>query len=156
MYSEQDLSVVRLQLKRRRLLVWLPAAVAAAGILLNVLFLRTEWLTYLLFVVSGFILVFGLDFFVKPVKKYAEFIDLALHGRSRESEAVFCRFDEDVAERDGVKVFPLIMSAGDPENEKDDRLYYYDALLDRPGWKAGDRLLITYHDKFIVFWKKTV
>lgn len=156
MYTKQDRNEITDQLKRRRICVWFLAALPALGILINLIFLHKEWLTYLLFVLGGFILVFGLDFFVKPVKKYAIYLDLALNGRKREAGMTFLHFDDDIAVRDGVKVYPLMMSAGNPENEKDDRLFYFDALVPRPDWKSGDLLDITYHDKFIVSWKNAV
>lgn len=56
-------------------------------------------------------------------------------------------------EREGIQVYPMILSEGDPKNEKDDRLLYMDARVEHPSWQCGDRLLVTVHDRFLIDWK---
>ena len=43
---------------------------------------------------------------------------------------------------------------GDMENPEDDRLFYYDANLPRPGWQKGEGLTLTSYDNRVVAWER--
>ena len=47
-----------------------------------------------------------------------------------------------------------MINVGVMEDEKDDRLFYYDANLPRPDWQAGETLTITAHDKSVGAWER--
>lgn len=152
MYTKANLDSMNQQLKKRRAAVLCIAAVPCILLILNLLIFRFPFLTYLLFCIAGCILIFGLDFFVKPVKKYTSYIDQALNGRNHDAELIFLRFEDETVEREGVTVWPVMFSAGNPKDEKDDRLYYFDARIEKPLWKPEETVHFTFHDKYISSW----
>lgn len=154
MYSENDLTMIKNQLKKRRLGIWIPCAALLSFIVLNAIFIKKEWLTYLIFIIAGCFTVFGLDFIVMPVKKYARYLNNALHGRTRTLNCIYKSTDADVDVKEGIRCRAVTVSEGDVKNEKDDRLLYLDVLAAEPDWQEGDKLNLTTHDKYIVDWKK--
>ena len=153
LYTEQDFQDIGAQVKRRTLLIAIPAALLLAGIIVSFI-LRIRWLTTGLSLVlgAGFIFCYGL--LLAPVLAYRRHLDEVLHGRVRTTTGAFKEMEETAVMREGVKYYPMMLSVGDMDNPEDDRLFYYDANLPRPDWQIGDMLTVTAHDKALGAWVK--
>ena len=153
MYTEQDLSDVNRQLRGRFWALGAPAALLLGGIIVSFVF-RVRWLTYGLSLLLGAGSLFCWGLLISPVLAYRRHLDSVLHGRTRVTSGQFKEMEPKAVEREGVYFYPLLLSVGDPENSEDDRLFYFDANLPRPGWQPGDALTLTAHDKAICKWEK--
>ncbi len=154
MYTEQDLTDITLQAKKRRLALYIPCCIALAAILvLFILFRIPEWITSASTILVLGILVFCQELLIRPLKAYRNHIDHALHGRTRSMTAAFKSADHEKVTRDQVVFYPVMFSVGSLEEEEDDRLFYYDANLSLPDWHTGQMYELNFYDKFICSWK---
>ena len=146
MYTENDLAAVQHQIRKRCLLTAVPAVIllacAAYGIIM-----RTEWLTTAASIAAGCLLIFAWDLLIKPLQRYAAHIDGVLHGRTHTVDCTFECFDEETSEIDSVTYWSMHVVCLDDRQKPYDRLFYYDAALERPAWHKGDRLRVTYRGK---------
>lgn len=151
MYQQNDLTLITRQIRRRLYILLIPCALLLAGIVVSVLpGIRLEWLTIVLTITLGAVLIFCDGLFIAPLRAYRRHLDSALHGRTRQLEGIFKSVETVSCLKDGVTFYPMIVSAGDPDDEEDDRLFYFDAEKAFPPLKAGDRISLTYHDKAVV------
>jgi len=143
---------------RRRLLWWGIGLIALLVLIISSFIrdlgirdqaLRREWLTSLLSVVTGTFAIFTFGMFISPVLAYRKHLNNVMDGRKREIRGSFKGIEESQVVRDGVWFYPVTISAGDPLDEADDRLLYYDANKPLPGWHVGQILSISAHDKAI-------
>lgn len=153
MYTEQDLLDNRSQMKRRLLLLAIPVLLCIIGIVITFI-VRTkdfsmEWLTILLTIVGGVIVLFCYSMFIGPVRAYGKHIQNMLSGRKREAEGYLISFDRDTVWRDGVEYHPLMVNIGERNDEEDNRLFYYDANRPLPAFDLGDRVHVVAHDKAV-------
>lgn len=153
MYTEQDYADICAQVKRRRLLIAIPAAVLLAAVIVSFVF-RIRWLTMALSVLLGAGLIFCHGLFVSPVTAYRRHLNDVLHGRTRTTTGAFKEMEDVPVMRDGVKYYPLMLSVGNMDDPEDDRLFYYDANLPLPDWQHGDMLIVTAHDKSLGAWTR--
>ncbi len=153
MYTEQDYKDICDQLKRRWLALGVPALAVLAAVIVSFAF-RIRWLTTTLSLILGAFCIFSYGMLLSPVIAYRRHLDEVLHGRVRSMTGAFKEMEAQPVMRDGVKYYPLMLSAGDMENPEDDRLFYYDANLPRPDWKTGEMLKVTAHDKALGAWER--
>ena len=153
MYTEQDYSDICAQIKQRRLLLSIPAALLLAGVIVSFVF-RVRWLTMALSLALGAGLIFGYGMLVSPLTAYRRHLNDVLHGRTRTTTGAFKEMEEGTVDRDGVKYYPMMLNVGNMDDPEDDRLFYYDANLPRPDWKPGDMLTVTAHDKSLGAWER--
>ncbi len=146
MYTQSDLEQTLAQKKKRWMLLAVPEAVLVAVIVYS-LVIRQEWLTSLTSCVAGALLIFVYDLAIKPLSCYARHLQGVLQGRTRTLEGTFKQLDMQPSVVDGVYYRGMIVSAGDPTDEEDDRLFYYDTEKPLPQLQPGDKLRVTYHDR---------
>lgn len=152
MYTIADLTSVTRQKNKRYLLLALPCLLLLAGIVLSLIG-RIEWLTTLLSVLLGILLIFCLDMFILPLVRYEKHLTHALHGKTRQITGWLKEMEENLADKEGLSFYPVILNVDKMENEEDDRLFYWDAHLPRPQWQPGQKLSFTYYDKCITAWQ---
>lgn len=151
MYTENDLNAIASQLRRRLYVMSVPAVLLLAGLVVSLLpSVRLQWLTIALTIALGLLCIMGGGLFIAPLSAYRRHINNALHGRTHQVEVLFKSLKQDPCLKEGVTFYPMMVSEGDLQNEKDDRLFYFDAEKPLPQFEPGDKLLLTYHDKFIV------
>ena len=151
MYTEQDYADIRGQIRRRAMILGIPALLLLAGVVISFIY-RIRWATVLLTIVLGAYCIFGYGLLLGPVIAYGRHLDDVLHGRVRTLTGAFKEMEEDTVVRDGVRYYPMMLNVGDMEKPEDDRLFYYDANLPRPDWKRGEMLTVTSHDKALGAW----
>ena len=154
LYTEEMFASLRGQIKKRRiaafsvLLLFLAAAVWTLTLddhKAN----RPILATTLLVIAGGCSFIFLWDLTVHPLSCYARHMNAALHGRTHRITAVFDRFGTDVSLVDGVAFQDLIF-LGDADKHGDrDRLFYWDRELPLPDFRRGQRVEITYYDRFM-------
>lgn len=175
MYSEEDFSGISRKLLTRRLIVYITGGLILCAAVISIVLAVKDWggsmhrdengeeianellthvklypLSFILPLLAGFVFIFGMGVFIAPVRRYRDYVSLALNGRTRSLPCIFKECESTHVLREGVWVLPVTVSAKDIKNEADDRQLYFDELADLPDWKQGDRLLLTTHDKFIV------
>lgn len=153
MYTRQDYEELSAQLKKRLLLLAVPTVLLFAGIVAS-LCIRLQWLTVVLTLVLGFMIIFCYLMFISPVHYYRAHVEHALQGKVRHLEGCMKEMEETALWREGLLLWPMIVNINDMENEEDDRLFYYDARLPRPQWEKGTRLSITSYDKLVTGWEE--
>lgn len=153
MYTEQDYREIRAQIKKRSLMLAVPAALLLAGVIVSFVF-RVKWLTNVLSLMLGAGLIFFYGLLISPLNAYRRHLDEVLHGRVRTATGAFKEMEETPVMRDGVKYYPMLLNVGDMEDPEDDRLFYYDANLPRPDWKIGETITVTAHDKALGAWER--
>ena len=153
MYTEQDFADIREQLRKRLIMVAIPAVVLLAGVIVSFIF-RLKYLTMALSVLLGAGLIFSFHMLIYPVYAYKRHLNNVLHGRVRTLIGAFKEMDEGDVIREGVHYYPMLVNVGDMKSPEDDRLFYFDANLPRPDWKVGEVLTVISHDKAVGAWKR--
>ncbi|MBE5804857.1 MAG: hypothetical protein E7316_10150 [Clostridiales bacterium] len=148
MYTEQDLSSILKQQNKRWLVVG-SICLLLAGVVVFSLVKRIEALTTCTTIVLGAVLIFGYDMFIRPLHRYAIFLNNALHGRTREADCVYQSVDADPSQVDGVYYFGMTVQQTDDDGKPFDRLFYWDAEKPFPQLQQGDKLHIVYHDRMV-------
>lgn len=153
MYTEQDYQDISKQVQQRALIVAVPSVLLLAFVIFSFT-RRWEYATMASTFVLGAYLIASIGLLLNPVTSYKRHMDNVLHGRVHEMTGCFKEMEEQTVIREGVKYYPVMLNVGDMNEEKDDRLFYYDANLPRPDWKTGEMLTFTYHDKAVGNWKR--
>ncbi len=153
LYAEQDLAALRAQLKRRWLALLLPE-LALLALLVYSLVVRNKALTVICSIVMGCLAVGMITLVIGPLRRYVLFLQEAMQGRQRELEGVLKGLEQHPVLRDGVRFVPFTVNVGRPDEDKDDRLLYWDWNLPLPAWQPGDRLWISSFDKAVLAWGK--
>jgi len=151
LYADQDLVELKAQLKRRWLSLLLPE-LALLALLVYTLMVRNKTLTVLCSIAMGCLAVSMLTLWIMPVRRYLLFLQEALQGRHRELEGTFKDFEHLPVQREGLRFMPFIVNVGNPEEEKDDRLLYWDWNLPLPPWQPAQSLWISSFDKVVLAW----
>ena len=150
MYSQQDLDAAA-RSARRALMTMLIVALAPLGVIIASLVIRAEWLTIVASCLLFGWLVFAWDLLVSPARGYRRLIALALSGKGRETAGLFKGWQGDEAvTREALRFYPFLLTVGDPEDGKDDRLFYWDAARPRPAWRPLQALSVKSYDRLLV------
>ncbi len=72
-----------------------------------------------------------------PLTAYARYLRELQSGLTREVEGVVVRFAGETSFREGLYFYQLVLNVGDLREEKDERFFYWDALLPRPQLEPG-------------------
>ena len=151
MYQVQELDSLNRQVRKRQLLVYVPSGLMAAGAIAAALpFARIQWLTVLLTILAASLCVFCDSMFLAPLRAYRRHLDSALNGIKRQMDCTFKSIESITCLREGVYYYAMMVSIGNPKDEEDDRLLYYDAEKPLPNFVEGESLHIVYHDKNVV------
>ena len=149
MYTEQDLIHIKDQQKKRWMALGIPCLILLGGLIAS-LVVRIEWLTALLTILIGAILIAGYDLYIRPLRRYQLFLQNALHGMIRETECYFQAISRSEEPVEGVMCRTMDVTDHDDEGKPYDRLFYFDALKEFPAMEPGQKLHITYHDRSVV------
>ena len=152
LYSENDLSILQQQLRRRRVAVLIPAILLAAAVVVSFIY-RIEWLTILLVLLCGVVLIFGFDFCIRPLRSYAAHIRAALYGPHHEVDCTYLSTSPDLSVIEYVSYRTVsVMGFEDKHGDPIECQYYWDAEKALPDLQEGAPLRISYHDRAIIAW----
>lgn len=155
MYTQEDFDQIKAMLKKRWLIAACPAAmIVLAGIVLFVLG-RIErsgsmWmLTAALTIIGGGYFLFLYGVYVRPARVYRTHVDYMLNGRMRVTTGLFKSFSEEISDREGMECHAMLINVGEKDDPEDDRLFYYDALKNRPEMPFGTLITVRSNDKMV-------
>ncbi len=150
MYKTNDWEENNRQLKRRLLALLIPLALFLAGIVVSLLpDVRLQWLTILLTILGGAMVIFCYGMFLSPVLSYSRHLKNVLEGRKRETTGRLTEVGSQSCFREGVEYYPMTVNVGEKGDEADDRLFYYDVHKGMPPFEPGDLITIVSHDKAV-------
>lgn len=158
MYTEQELTEIRLQQKRRWTALLVPSALMAAAIV-AILVIRgmrqmpdapAEVAVDALTILIGITLLGGYFLLIKPLRCYERHINDLLHGRTHVFEnGTFSQMEEDESLVDGVAYYAMTLHCLDEKQKPYERLFYWDVQKPRPQLADGDPVRVVYHDRFV-------
>lgn len=158
MYTEQELTGIRQQQKRRWIALWVPVALMVAAIVV-ILVIRgmrqmpdkpAEIAVQVLTILIGVLLLGGWGMLIKPLHCYERHINNLLHGRTHVfEEGTFSAMEEDESLVDGVAYYALTLHCLDEKKKPYERLFYYDVQKPKPELQDGDPVRVVYHDRFV-------
>lgn len=147
MYTQQDLTAIRAQAKKRWIMLCIPSALFIVGVIVS-LVVRNEIATDVFSLLLGVTLIAGYDLLIKPLNCYARMLDGLLNGITHEiTDCTFTHLDEDVSLVEGVAYYGMTVTFIDEKNKPYDRLFYYDAQKPRISFPVGTPLRLVYHDR---------
>jgi hypothetical protein len=155
LYSQSDRDEVITRVKKRSMIVWVPAAAMlalaiAAFVLYRLRHDESGWIVSAAFtILGGAYAVFFYGVYLRPMRKYKRHLDYMLDGRKRVTEGILKEVSETVQDRDGVDCRCVLMNVGDKDDPEDDRLFYLDAFKSMEDFQAGDRVRIESNDRMI-------
>ena len=155
MYSEKDWKEINQLLHQRWLITLVPFTIvfgAAVAIFVYGQLNRHEtlWmLTSFLTLLSGGYFLFMFGVYLRPALIYRRNLHFLLEGRKRVTTGIFKEFSEDVSDRDGMEVYPMLLNVGERNDPEDDRLFYYDAYKPLPEMPIGSRVTVYSNDKLV-------
>jgi len=150
LYQISDWEENRQQLKRRLLALLIPMVFFLAGISVSLLRnVRLQWLTILLTILGGTMVIFCYGMFLSPVLNYGRHLKNVLEGRKRETTGRLTEMSSQSCFREGVEYYSMVINIGDKSDEADDRLFYYDVHKGMPPYKPGDMITVISHDKAV-------
>ncbi len=150
MYKTNDWEENNRQLKRRLLALLIPLALFLAGIVVSLLpDVRLQWLTILLTILGGAMVIFCYGMFLSPVLSYSRHLKNVLEGRKRETTGRLTEVGSQSCFREGVEYYPMTVNVGEKGDAADDRLFYYDVHKGMPPFEPGDLITIVSHDKAV-------
>ena len=154
LYTEQNLSEIRSQRKRR----FFALAAVLAAILAVILFLlisenhrdhRPEVPVTLLVILLLSTVIFFYDLLIHPISAYAKHVDASLHGRFHEVTVVFDHVNQEQSLVDGVNYRDLIFLGEADKHGDRERMFYWDSELPLPSFFRGQEVTLRYFDRFI-------
>lgn len=148
MYTEQDLTAIRAQQKKRWGLLALPCLILV-GVIVYSLTVRIQWLTIAATLLLGALFIFFFEMTIRPLHRYEIHLYNCLHGRTRELDCAYHSIDLDVSVVDGVKYYAMTLLQPDEKGDPFERMLYWDAQKPQPDLQPGDKLHIIYHDRMI-------
>ena len=154
MYSQKDYDDICAQRRGRLLALCLPFALLAGLTLLSFLICWPQGVTVALTIAAGALFIAGWSFFISPLNAYRKHIFHALNGHTSKTRGVFVGMDDERVEREGLIFWPLTLNAGAGIRDDGDRLFYYDAYLERPDFQPGEELELTSYDNRVIAWSR--
>jgi len=152
-YSDQDLRQNAAQLRRVLLGVSLFSLPFLAGLVAS-LIQRAQWLTVLVTILWGGLLLFYGEMKVAPVLAYRKHLGDILSGLRRTAEGLVVSLSEQGTYKDGVFFDTLILN-GDPQMDPEgERLFYVDRCKERPALVTGDFVRVTANGNYVTAWEK--
>ncbi len=171
MFTEDELSRLRAQISRRRIMISLPAVLlagAAVAMIVIRMGLRAdavkalhdaqtkgaisacEILAAVFATLAAFWLIFAHGMLFSPLKKYEKHLDGVLHGPRHEIEGDWSGVSGDLSEVDGVTCRAVGLTVPDGHGRHYERLFYWDKQKPLPEIEQGARVRILYHGKQVV------
>ena len=127
----------------------IPGGLLLIGLIAS-LVIRVEWLTTLLTILLGSLLIAGYDLFIRPLHRYQKFLKEALHGRVREVECIYQSVTMDAEPVEGVLCRTMTVIDHDDKGKPFERIFYFDDLKPFPALTPGQKLHVVFHDRSVV------
>ncbi len=155
MYSQEDLAQVEAQLRKRRILTFLPPALlfaVGAAVFAVCQGHRQDWgwgFAAAATILGGWYGLFLYGVYLRPMKWYLRHVRYMLEGRKRETTGILTSIAESACDKEGLDWYALTVNVGEKNDPEEERLLYYDALKGRPELPLGARVTVLSNDKMI-------
>ncbi len=154
MYSQKDYEAICAQ-RRGRLLALCPPFAVLAGLTLVSFFVRwPQAVTVALTIAAGALFIAGWSFLISPLNAYRKHVFHALNGRTSTTRGVFVAMEAEAVEREGLMFWPFTINVGAGIRDDGDRLFYYDAYLQKPDFQPGEALELISYDNRVTAWSR--
>lgn len=105
-------------------------------------------------VLAAFICIFGLCYFVTPLKSYRKHMQSGLHGRTHDISYEFASVDPYESVIENI-TYRSITVKGEPDRHGiGDHMLYWDASKPIPEFTEGEQIILRYYDRFVVGWSR--
>jgi hypothetical protein len=152
-YSDEDLRQNAAQMRRTLRNIGLPSLPFLAALVAS-LVTRTQWLTALITVGWGAMLVFLWEMKIAPVRAYRKHLLAVLSGLRRTAEGKVVSLSEEGTYKDGVFFDILILNGDSRMDPEGERLFYVDRCKERPPLVPGDFVRVTANGNYVTAWEK--
>lgn len=152
-YSEQDLRDNAAQMRRVLWQTGIPSLALLAA-LIATLVARMQWLTVLITVLWGGLILLLWEMKISPVRAYRKHLNGVFTGLRRSAEGRVVSLSEEAAYQDGVLFDNLIINNDPKMNPEGERLFYVDRCKQRPPLVPGDFVRVTANGKYMTAWEK--
>jgi len=155
LYTPADLEQARAEQTRRRLWVWLPAALLFAAAILSFVWFRLRhdvsgwWVTGLITILGGAYALFMNGVYLHPVTLYRRHLEYMLGDRLRETTGRLVSVNPVPADHEGLDCLSLVLNVGPADAAEDERLFYLDALKTLPACEPGAILRIHSNNRMV-------
>lgn len=168
LYTEEELSTLSRRVKRRTVISLIASLpFFAAFVVFFIMHLQIspsnpgpiaddtlKLLASVACILALCILIFGLSFFVRPIRSYRNHVQTALFGRAREATHCFLHLEPDLSVIDGI-TFRSLVFEGEPDRHGiAEHMYYWDVLKEIPDFAEGEAVTIRFYDRFITGWSR--
>lgn len=155
MYRQEDREAAKAEAQKRWIVTVLPGGLLfLAGVIVFVLcqIRRQDWgwiFACACTILGGAYGVFFYGVYLKPVLVYKKHVNYMLDGRKRETTGLLQEVAQEVADKDGLDCYAVIVNVGERNDPEDERLFYVDALKGRPEIPLGSRVTVVSNDKMV-------
>lgn len=168
LYTDQEILTISQKIKRRVVsvvLIAIPFLVAAiVFFVMHLLATPTHPMPFsetvlkiaavVCTVLCAFVVIFGLSFYVSPLKAYRKHMKNGLHGRTHEAVYSFSAIEPYTSVVENVSFRSLALK-GEPDRHGNcDQMLYWDAEKEIPDFKEGESITFRYYDRFAVGWSR--
>ena len=143
LYSEKDFQQLCDQLKKRYILLGVILAVLLAVFVYSFV-IRLQWLSVVSFILFFAILVFFIEMFCLPLRRYRKLLASAIAGRTHPETLEYKSTEADTSVVDGVLCRGLIFLGEPDKHGARDQRFYWDAEHPVPAFRPGDRVTLKY------------
>lgn len=155
MYRQEDREAAKAEAKKRWIVTVLPGALLfLAGVIVFIpcQIQRQDWgwvFACACTIAGGAYVLFFYGVYLKPVLLYKKHVDYMLDGRKRETAGLLQEVAPEIADKDGLDCYAMIVNVGERNDPEDERLFYVDALKGRPDIPLGSRVTVISNDKMV-------
>ena len=159
MYTEQELTDIRAQIKKRWIVLVIPMVALLVGIIVTLVIrsgrtlddVTAQVIVDVCSLLIAGLLIGGHGLAIKPLSCYARHLDGMLHGMTHTIEdGTFSHLDTDESLVEGVRYRGMTVQRFNEKGKPYQQLFYFDAEKPIPTFTEGQRLRVTYHDRTVV------
>lgn len=154
LYSENDVSKISVQLKKRYTIIGAVLAFLLAIVVISII-PRIEWLTMVAVFLFVAFAVFSIELFCLPLHRYRKLLISALTGRTHTGIFEFKETESGTSMVDGVSCRGLIFLGEPDKHGSREQRFYWDEEQSLPGFQAGDQITLKYTGKNIIGWERS-
>ena len=161
LYTQDDRANAAAQLKKRRLIVFIPGIAVLLLAVASFVWYRLNrdtggWVvTALITVVGGAYMLFFGGVYLRPIRLYKRHVDLMLDGRTHETVGILKAVDGQLQDKDGIDCYAFTLNTGTGNDPNDDRLFYIDAFKGLPEATQGEHIKVVSNDRMVVSLERT-
>lgn len=149
LYSEKDFQQLSGKLKKRYILLGVILAVLLAVFVYSFV-IRLQWLSVVSFILFFAVLVFFIEIFCLPLRRYRKLLASAIAGRTHTETLEYKSTEADTSVVDGVLCRGLIFLGEPDKHGTREQQFYWDESLPLPAFTPGEQITLKYTGRNII------